>query len=284
MPVTPTEFVKTHAPWSNSKADCVKQCPYQFYLRYIQKIKKPTNYDARLGQAAHSAIEFALCGRNVESSLKFAAEEHNLTSVEQEALLFFNDNIKQFLQKFNDYRTRFNASEPKTEQQLAIGWDGKPIKYFSPDGFLRGVIDLYIIRNKGSEVVILDHKTGKRKDARFYKGALDIYKVLLKAHRPELKTAKLAIHYVRDAVIEFIDDAHKNRAHDLSDTGVIVDNLITHLNKITANIDLQEKRKGPLCPWCDYREECPAYEGNNDKDQKDRTDQGTTMEGMDPAW
>ena len=280
MAIIPSEFVKTYAPWSNSKADCLKQCPYQFHLKYIVKTKRPSNFDARLGLAVHQAVEFALTGRSVAMSIKFAADEHNLTTVEYESAQLFSSAIDSFITKFNAYRTKFGTSEPKTEQQWAIGWDGKPIKYFDNSGFIRGVVDLYITKNGGTEAVIIDHKTGKRRDLKNYQRAFDIYMMLAKAHTPSIVGVKLAINFLKEDTVEFVKGLQ-----DVRDIQPIIDRTMEHLNTISKDVNLQETRRSPLCKWCDYFRECPAHEGNvNGKEQKDRADAGTVVEGVEPAW
>lgn len=278
MTVTPTELAKKYAPWSNSKIDCIKQCPYQFHQKYIVKKKLPSNIDARIGQAVHRALEFVLSGRTLDASLKFAAEEQQFTGTELERFNTFTTQIQRFFKKANTYKRKHNTSMWKMEQRLAVDWECKPLPFFNNNGFLRGVVDLYCTKKEGSEIIIIDHKTGKMNDFRYYQQAFQIYVVLLKAQLPLAKRAKIGINYVKHDSVVF-----SKNVYDLQDTQYIIDNLIMTLNEITANVDFQEQRVGRLCAWCDYSDECPAYMDEDDKNAKTKEstpEQGTTMENM----
>jgi len=270
MTIKPTTFVKEHAPWSISKADTAKQCPHKFYLQYITKKKMdlPPNADALIGQAVHRAVEFALCGRPVDAAFKFAIEEFNLTSNEIERALALRPAAYNFLRKFNAYCTRHNANAPKMEQRFGIDFDGNPIEFFNNNGFLRGVIDLYMTFKGTNDAIILDHKTGKYRALNYFKSQFNAYTLLLKAHLPELERIQTGINFLKEDTIEFV-----KKLQDVRDVQPIFEDITKFLNEATVEAHKHSLvRPGPLCGWCDYQRICPAHadgtNGNKEKEQR----------------
>lgn len=253
----PTEFVKKHAPWSNSKADTAKQCPHKFYLQYIVKPpKKTSNADALVGLTVHKALEYVLAGQwTMDKCFELAINENKLTTNEIDRVMGFKPAANKFISKLNSYRKNHNASPPVLEQQLNIDWEGKSLKYFDNTGFLRGVIDLSMLIQGKPHAIILDHKTGKLNDLSYYNSAFDMYALLFKSKNSAVEFLKLGINFLRDETVEFAKGMM-----DVRNMEPIMDRVIQHLNNCTKDThNFKLVRTGPLCGWCDYQYMCPAF-------------------------
>ena len=269
MTIKPTTFVKEHAPWSISKADTAKQCPHKFYLKYIQKKKMdlPPHPDALIGQMVHRAVEFALCGRSVETAFQFALKEYQLTTNEIDRAKALLPAMSNFIRKFKSYRQRHRASDPRMEQKLAIDFDGNSTRFFDNKGFLRGVIDLYLTFRGTYNAAIIDHKTGKHRELKYFRQQFNAYMLLLKAEKPELEGIQTGINFLKEDTIEFVKGLQ-----DVRDVQPIFEEIVMYLNDATQDAHQHELvRPGPLCGWCDYQTICSAHaDGTNGKEKEQR--------------
>jgi hypothetical protein len=262
--VKPSTFVKEHAPWSISKAGVALNCPHRFYLQYIKKVRLdlPPNPDSLVGTTVHKALELALTDRPLNRCLELAIAENKLTTNEIDRVMGFEVSAQNFIRKFNAYRKKHNGGEPQLEKRFAIDFDGNPTKFFDNKGFLRGVIDLYMLIQDKPHAVILDHKTGKEHDLNFYDPQFNSYLLLLKAQRPQLQGIVVGINFLLTDNVEF-----KNRGKlcDVRDVTPIFEEMITYLNNATMDTHKHTVcNKGPLCGWCDYISVCPAHsDGKN---------------------
>ena len=269
--IKPTTFVKEYAPWSVSKAGAALNCPHQFYLRYVKKVKVdvPRGIESLVGSAVHSVVEWALQGElPVEMYFKMSADEHNLTTEEFDLALDFAPAVKAFLQKYRGYSQRHRLSAPQLEKKLAIDFDGNPTKFFDNGGFLRGVVDMYALKQGEPTAVVLDHKTGKEKALSYFKAQFDAYTVLLKlAGEPHLEKLQLGINFLKTGKVEM-----EPKVRDLRDIQPWLDDVTLYLNEATTDThNFDTCKRGPLCNWCDYKKAgiCPAFSGGiNGKKEK----------------
>jgi ATP-dependent helicase/DNAse subunit B len=70
------------APWSISKLKCIQKCPFNFYLKYILKIKVPEEVAgeqdtqaADIGSSAHRILELVVLGKDVSTAFKLTKAE-----------------------------------------------------------------------------------------------------------------------------------------------------------------------------------------------------------------
>lgn len=257
--VQPSTFVKEHAPWSISKAGAAQQCPYRFYLQYIKKLRLdlPPNSDSLVGTTVHKALELALTGRPLVRCLELAIAENKLTTNEIDRVMGFEVSSQNFMRKFAAYQKKNNGAPPSLEQRFAIDFDGNPTKFFDDKGFLRGVIDLYMLIKNRPHAVILDHKTGKEHDMNFYNPQFNSYILLLKAKQPQLTGIVVGINFLLADTVEF---KNKGKLCDVRDTTPIFEEMVTYLNTATAEAHNHTRcNKSPLCGWCDFKSVCPAH-------------------------
>lgn len=250
----PLPFIAQHRPWSMSKIEVLKQCPYKYWFNYVKKTKveRPVNKALVIGKAAHSVLQYAVTGRNLDACFEFAVGDCKLTSEEVEELLSYRPAITQFLAKYRHYLQKHEIRESITEKQYAIDVEGNPVKFFDNDrAFIRGVVDLAMFVRPQPHLIVLDHKTGKHREFTHYDTQFDFYRLLLRASHPSITGIVTGIHYVSDASIK------TSSLVDVTDFEPLYNKVVSYLNDIASGItDLDERRTGWWCRFCDYQDGC----------------------------
>ena len=259
MPVTkPTAFVLEHAPWSISKIGVAAQCPHRFYQQYIVKRKMglPVGSEALIGRAVHSILEDIFKGHKLANAKRMAVSQHKLTTKEIEGVDLFEPAIRKFWQVFHTYKKQHRVQQVTTEKQWAVDFEGKKIGYWAKKGvFIRGAIDLSGRFSDRPYALLLDHKTGKWKELSAYEWQFATYKLLLKAHQPDIQKVQTGINHLFAETVDM-----SKGLDDVRDISVLLDRLIRYANEQTrATYNHNITRKGPLCGWCDYKSICPAH-------------------------
>jgi len=259
--ITPSSFVKEYGPWSVSKANTAKECPYKFYLTYVEKRKEGrlTNPDALVGNAVHSILEYMLTGRSWPMAFEGVVDEYSLTSNEIERVASMQFAVLDFIERLAVSKRKFNIKQTQVEQKLAVDIDGNKVGFFNNEkGFLRGVIDLALIA-KDPVVILIDHKTGKVRDISYYRRQFEVYMILAKALNPHITRAKYGVHYLQES-----DTFFAKGTEDISDITPLMEGITKFLNDCTVDThNFKETRKSRLCDWCDHRAHCPAYKGSD---------------------
>jgi RecB family exonuclease len=263
----PTKFVLEHTPWSVSKASAAKECPKKFWFSYILKRKAGrTNADAMVGKVVHKAVEYVLNGYPSAKAFDAVLVSNELTTKEISRVLAFQPAVQNFIEKFNRYSKRHNAQKPLIELRLAVDLEGKPVKFFdNKRGFLRGVLDLSCFFKGTPKGLILDHKTGKEHNLKYFQTQFDSYIWLLKASYPDLTGIQVGINFLKTDVVRF------GRMYDVTSAGPVRDRMINYLNQATRDTaDFERTHVSKLCNWCDHKGYCPAHteSGNGKKNNK----------------
>lgn len=252
--------------WSHSKLKMLKNCPLQFYLKYILKRQPSTEQEVSLitevGKAAHRILELHLGGKKLdqcyvavrkefEKTIDGADWEENLEAVEY--------NIIKFKEKIDGFEKEHGVKRIIQELRIGCTKDWEATGFFSDDVYFRGVIDL-VIQLMNGDVVIVDHKFGTvaAMGLRNFADQLDTYKVLFHKGVEPITGAQCGIHHIREG--EVVLDEYV-------DVGVINNSLV---NRIEFNIQGAIDKllelgyfkhiAGNACKYCDYRTECKAGE------------------------
>jgi len=266
MPVTPTEFVIEHAPWSISKLNLAAQCPHAFHQKYVvgRKMGFPLSSDALVGNAVHTLLEFLMKGHPLKAAHRAAVNKYGLTTMEIERVVAFHPAITSFQKRMAAYFNRCRAEKPVLEQQYAIDFEGNSVGYWSKKGFLRGAIDLSVQFQGKPYALILDHKSGKAKPLEQYEWQFASYKLLFRAHHPDVQKVQLCINHLFTESVDMVKGMH-----DVRDVSAMLDTFMDYANRQTrSSYNHRVTRKSPLCGWCDYQSICPAhgnYDGNKTK-------------------
>ena len=253
----PSAFVLEHAPWSYSKASVAAQCPLRFHLKYVKKHKGPAGTEAEVGKVVHAALAYALTGRPVQTCFTLAlAESPTLTTNEIEKVNSFLPSAEKFIRRFTAYTKRYPSQTPVIEKRMSVNLEGKPVDFFDNKGFMRGVLDVYLMFTNAPDAMIMDHKTGKEREIASFAEQFDVYTLLLKAKEPKIQRIRVGLNFLNTDNIVF------GEMQDVPDVQPLLERVITFLNKSTKNAEaVHVTNRGPLCAWCEFQETlCPAFE------------------------
>jgi hypothetical protein len=203
---------------SHSFHTAFAQCPSKAWHRYIARDVPVETSDAMTwGTKVHSALE-----------------EHLRTGALLPAAFGHYSDLYKFPLGYKRL----------VELKLGIRADGSACDFFADDVYARGVLDLVIFSSEHPDAaVMIDHKTGKvREDP----GELRFHAVLLKAHRPSLRSIK--------GWYNWLNTCQMGNVYDLSDTEQYWVRIKLQHARILQLHALGEPafapRQGPLCPWC----------------------------------
>lgn len=135
--------------WSFSSVKLFEQCPYAFYLKYVEGQAEKPNAFAMVGSLVHSILERYFKGKLYAFELADVFEQEYPTAV-TERFPFYNM-YKAFYGKSLDYLTHFDGIEGEI-----VGVEEKLETKFGDYNFI-GYADLILRDDTG--LVIVDHKS-----------------------------------------------------------------------------------------------------------------------------
>ena len=216
-----------------------------------------------VGQIVHKAVEYVLNGYPIEKAFDAVlASSSILTTEEIDRVLFFKPAVQNFITKFSNYQERHKAKKPLIELRLAVDLAGNPVQFFdNKRGFLRGVLDLSCLFEGTTHGLVLDHKTGKEHDLKYFQTQFNSYVWLLKASYPALTGIQVGINFLKTDVVRF------GKMYDVTTVDPIRNRMINYLNQATQDTaNFEKTRVSKLCSWCDHKGCCPAHtESGNGK-------------------
>lgn len=189
-------------------------CAYRYYRTYVVRdIKYIETPERRKGNQTHDALAYRIGGKPLPIEL-------------------------QHLEK---YAAPLDGHGAKAEGKVAINSDGKVVDYFASDVFLRGALDVTIVKEDMG--YILDWKDGKSRWVKRFE--LDVHAVLLKAKYPQLRSIR--------AQYCFTTEDKLSELYDCSDVRATWGTIQHIVQRITADMQRGEfeKKPNPLCHWCD---------------------------------
>jgi RecB family exonuclease len=195
------------APWSFSKHDTLLSCPSLFNRSYVLHDKGVDDSSpSRVGTAVHSVLEEPVASDGVPVSDADRLDHHaagaNFTPEEHEKSRTFLDQVK----KYKEWEGRFCAQHGVTfrrkELEAAIGVDFRRIGYNDPKALMRGKMDVVLLTGN-NDLVIIDHKTGKKRQQDDHARQLYVYHVFGVALFPNVRAVQCAIHHVVDGSFDW---------------------------------------------------------------------------------
>jgi len=124
-------------PWSHSSLSSFETCPRRHKILRVDKLVVEPQTDAlTFGNKVHKELELAVNGTK-SLAIGFANYQPLVTKI------------------------RGMSGKKFTEQRFGLTADFKPTEFFAPNVWVRGVLDLSIV--KPTVATILDYKTGKPK-------------------------------------------------------------------------------------------------------------------------
>ena len=250
-------------PWSHTKLKALKNCPLQFYLKYIVKYPvatRPIQLVTEVGKAAHKIIELMIEGSFILDAFDQTKKifERTITPEEWETnVKILEFNITEFQRKLTDFSNRYNVVKVNQELRLACTIDWKPTSFFAKDVYFRGITDFSLELDNG-DIIVIDHKTGgdKAYGVRSFKDQLDTYKVLFHKGCKPITGAQTGIHFIKAG--ELIFDEY-SEADEIDKK--LIPKLEFRISSIVDSVRFLGKFKhiaGSHCEYCDFKESCKA--------------------------
>lgn len=234
--------------FSYSRVGCFKHCPYQFKLRYIDKIKiihDPEPNNALIcGNAVHLGIE-----KNIEEAVKFYESNYYI----------YNDlHINEIM--------KFEILIPKVKKLLEDVNIYKQ-EYFISTKRFKGIVDL-ITQNEDGSIDVLDFKYSNNVDNYLESGQLHIYKYFLeqKGFRVNrlgfIFVPKSNIRQKKSETLYQFRERLKNEVNSseiqLVEVKYNPNKVIDFFNDMTDILTAKEYQKNVtrLCDWCEFKQYC----------------------------
>ena len=208
--------------WSPSKLKMLTKCGYQFYLKYILKVKNEEFVQdtqlADAGTIGHRILEHIILGRDVDEAFRLTKKETCEVDPElikrgkpnvseqfwNERIIDIEANVISFKERIETFERNNKVTAKYTELNLGVTRDWKKTTFFAKDVYFRGIIDLCleIDANPGyhPDLLILDHKNGGgdfAKSTKNYQTQLDAYKPLYHYGFKNISNATAGIHFIR---------------------------------------------------------------------------------------
>lgn len=249
-------------PWSHSKLKMLKKCPFNFYLKYVRKMKgqEVKSPETLLGSAAHRILELFITGKSLHDSFKETKVEFS-DSIDSklwvERVETLELSIEAFKRKLDDFDKKHKIKKVMTELRLGITRDFQPSTFFAKDVFFRGIIDL-ALHLECNDVVFWDHKKGGSSTygIKVYNDQLNTYKVLFHHGVEKIAGASAGINFIEEGTTKLGD------YHSVEDIeGKLKNDLLFSID--TAVHQLEEigffkHIAGSHCQWCEFNKECKA--------------------------
>ena len=239
-----------HSSLGYSAVSTFEQCPYQYKLRYIDKVEMLDEYEPtdalKIGTALH---------RGIETDVKTAIQEY-YNSYPVISDQHINESIK------------LETMIPKVKEVIPDGHHEVFFEY----GAFKGTIDL-LVDNKDGTYSIYDFKYSNNIDRYLESPQLHIYKYFAEKALG-IKIRRLYFVFVQKVQIrqkktETLEQFRLRLKNTLQDATVQVKEVSYDVNKVMDFMQSQVniltctdyiKTPSRLCDWCEYKEYCEKQE------------------------
>lgn len=228
------------------------QCPLQYKYSYVDKLPKKDSHHLFFGNLVHESLHHMLKDLQVKKLSEVLDFYHN--KWDETLFVKGKQDPEIWKKKGADIISSFyNKFDPKAQEVLVTE------DYFKTplgDHELSGVIDRLdrVIDNAGEPILeIIDYKTGKIQSQKYIHDNIQLtfYYHAIRSRFPDIKDIRLTLYFLEPGVKQstYRDKGHVERMQ--GEIFSVIDNI--EKNKFDPKIN-------NLCPWCDYKEICPAYE------------------------
>lgn len=256
--------------YSHSRLSSFENCPKQFHFRYVLKIPSTTEgIEAFVGKRVHEVLErlYLFVGREMVPGVeKVVSRYHALweehfdperirVAREETPIEHYRRLGERCLRNF--YRRHYPFDHDET-----LGLEERVIFDLDPDGRYRmqGIIDR-IVRAPDGAIEIHDYKTGARVPSQpelDRDRQLALYQIGVSRRYGEGERYRLVWHYVASGQV-------RSSARSPEQLAELGQETIGLIDRIESETEFPAKRTA-LCPWCEYREICPAWSTTADRD------------------
>ena len=212
-------------PMSFSRLSTFETCPMKFEYMYVLKsVEDESNVYSEYGQRVHTALE--MYGRTGD-------------------VAHLTDESRKYKSTVDLLRGKRGTK--LWEQQMAIDANGTPCDWFSPDVWLRGIVDAMVADLPLA--VVVDWKTGKVKHDYTQ---LDMFAMFTFAHYPEVQEVKAAYAWLKD--------------NSAAGTSYTRDSVVKPWGAVRKRLDVVQDavelgvfpaKPGWMCKYCPAKKVCP---------------------------
>jgi len=260
------------ATYSHSRISTFENCPYQYKLKYIDKIKvdTPTTIECFMGDLVHQTFEKLYKDKKFKKLvskamlLKFYkdlwAKEYSedILVAKADQGLTAENYKKMGLQYISDYYDKF-----KPFDQLTILGLETTDRMTLPDGNQWHVrIDKLACDDEGNYYVC-DYKTNSRMKDQEEADAdrqLALYSIWVKDKFKDAKSVKLIWH-----MLAFNKDAVSERTNEQLEK--LQQDVCNKIKEIESATEFPRKQSG-LCNYCIYKSICPSFKHELELEEK----------------
>jgi len=258
--------------YSHSRVSAYENCPYQYKLRYIDKIKPeiPTTIEAFMGDMVHQSLEHLYKLKKFKkrvaksSIIKFYKDlwkknySGDILIVKADSENVNAENYRKMGEKFiSDYYERMKPFEDMT----ILGLETQDRMTLSDGNQWHVRIDKLGCDSEGNYYVC-DYKTNARmKDQEEADSdrQLAMYSIWVKDKFKDCKSVKLVWHMLafdKDAISERTDEQLEKLQQEIIEKIKEIENATEFPRKQTA-----------LCNYCGYKEMCPSFKHETELDK-----------------
>lgn len=265
--------------WSASKLKMLEKCPYQFYLKYILKVKPDDDFVqdtsmADIGTTAHRILEHLVLGKSIDEAYALAKKEHcdvDPTTVKKghavltreqwdNSIITLENSIIQFKEKLEVFERNNKVRAKFTELRLGVTRDWKPTTFFASNVYFRGIIDLVLEiefdPREAPDALIIDHKHGGGEfgGVKNYQQQLDTYKPLYHFGKRKTSGIQAGIHFIKagNTAYDEYDDSQTIEKSLVSKIEWLIDGAIDTVKELGYFKHI----RGNHCKYCEFDQQC----------------------------
>lgn len=229
--------MKYKSSLSYSAMELYKKCPLAFKYNYIDREPVEENIYTKKGSEVHDMLENIL--KDCSSLSEFNKRINNYSSIEHQLELSNFKRIESLRQsKFTDLTNYFKNDielKLKLEELNIVSKIDRVYPSWTGDGY-----------------ILLDYKTGKKRDNDYYYHQLALYTYVYNSFFPDKKIKYWEINFLS------VDDTKNYFIVAVNED--MVRSIVEEYRKLIHTIKNDEVFKAktsPLCLWCDFLHICP---------------------------
>lgn len=252
------------ATYSHSKVSCFENCPYQYKLKYIDKIEIdiPNTIEAFMGGIVHKTLEKIYSDKKIgvevtkNSLLEFYKNTWDKEYSDKILIVKNHLNSRDYFRRGWSFIFRYFDRYFPFEQLEIIGLETEE-KMKLPDGSEWHIRIDKLGKDKDGNYYVCDYKTSSRMKEQYYADTdrqLAMYSIWVKDKFKDAKSVKLIWHMLafNEEVISERNSIQEKKLHE---------EVLAQI----AKIELAEKENNfprklsKLCDYCLYKSLCPEF-------------------------
>lgn len=267
--------------WSPSKVKMLEKCPYQFYLKYVLKVKPDDDYVqdtamADVGTIAHRILEHVVLGKGVGDAYKAAKNEHCEVDPEDrkkggayvtsqkwtDSIECLEGNVITFAEKMDLFQRNNKVIAKHTELKLGVTKDWGKTTFFADNVYFRGIVDLAVEIETDPgyrpDFLVIDHKHGGgefgRPSTKNYQQQLDSYKPMIHYGFKKSSGIQAGINFVKAGTSAY--DEYTDSEEIETKIRKKVEWIIEGAVDTTAERGFFKHIRGGHCVYCEFNDQC----------------------------